>query len=52
MPKKGIDSAYADFGLITTAYNFVKKWSSCKIIKGFYPTFEINCRWLGFRTKK
>ena len=24
MTKKGIDSASADFGLITTAYNFVK----------------------------
>lgn len=45
MTKKGIDRASADFRLITTAYNFVKKSSSRKIIKGCYPTFKTVCRW-------
>ena len=40
MTKKGIDSASADFGLITTAYHFVKKQSSCKIIQRLYPIFR------------
>ena len=45
MTKKGIDRASADFRLFTTAYNFVKKSSSRKIIKGCYPTFKTVCRW-------